>query len=354
MVAGLNCAAGPPPLPLPNVHLEQRPESAWHVVFDEEHGPFHGDIYFAVPPNDPCQTVTNLQFFAKTGERNVAAMPAVDAGPLKKPLLRINIKAVQPIRLHLEMDVQIFATELKPGISAMAIPPLSAAEQAVYLDDGWPNDQARDWFIGWMRSNNLVKNAGESDLVFAYRVLDFIDHNFRYEIPEPIPAHKLALERDHLMGDWHYVIETKTGECWRLSDVYCRVMRMNGIPARLVSGNWLNSGSHHLRSLIYSPRAGWIPVEVTGAVCSPKKSTATYFGHWGGPMLVGNQNINFVLPNAKTPGRIGTFDGIAFGDSNGHWDFSKASFVVTRTDVPAGPPALNTRGGPSPSPAGGG
>jgi len=131
------------------------------------------------------------------------------------------------------------------------------------------------------------------------------------------------------MGLWHYAIGTGTGECWRISDTYCRIMRMNGVPTRLVSGNFVGDGSgHHLRSLIYLPEAGWVPIEATSAVSSPRQPAIQFFGTWGGSLLVGNRNIDFTLPGPKGPWNIGTLDGLAFGGSGGKWDFPTPKFIA--------------------------
>ena len=120
------------------------------------------------------------------------------------------------------------------------------------------------------------------------------------------------------MGDWHYTMETCTGECWRLSDTYCRIMRMNGIPARLVSGNYFgNDSGHHLRSLVFLPEVGWVPVEATAAVSARNRPPLEFFGTWVGTMLIGNRNIDFELQGPKGKWNIGTLDSLGFGGADG-------------------------------------
>jgi hypothetical protein len=178
-----------------------------------------------------------------------------------------------------------------------------------------------------MNSHHLERGSDEDPAEFAFRVLKFMQGHFRYVIPDDIPEYKAAIAKDQEMGNWHYVINTGTGECWRLSDTYCRVMRMNGIPARLISGNFIGDGSgHHLRSLIHLPEAGWVPVEATSAVSFPKKPTLNFFGAWGGSYLAGNRNIDFTLIGPKDKWTIGTLDGLAFGGVDGKWDFPTPDF----------------------------
>jgi hypothetical protein len=151
-----------------------------------------------------------------------------------------------------------------------------------------------------------------------------MQEHFRYVIPDDLPEHKAMVARDPELGEWRYTLSTLTGECWRLSDTYCRVMRMNGIPARLVSGNYVDGVGHHLRSLVFLPDVGWIPVEATAAVTSRKKPPLEFFGTWGGAMLVGNRNIDFELEGPKGKQGIGTLDSLAFGAVDGKWEFPDA------------------------------
>ena len=109
------------------------------------------------------------------------------------------------------------------------------------------------------------------------------------------------------MGDWRYTLGTSRGECLRLSDTYARVMRMNGVPARLVNRNFINEqNGHHLRSLVWLADTGWVPVEVTSAVGPPKKPALDFLGACGGPMLVGNRNVGYELLGPKGTWNIGT------------------------------------------------
>src|SRR5262249_2222452 len=141
---------------------------------------------------------------------------------------------------------------------------------------------------------------------FAYRVLVVMQGKFRYRIPDEFPAYQAVVKQDPQLGSWKYALSTLTGECWRLSDTYCRALRMNRIPTRLVSGNLVGHGSgHHLRNLVYLEEIGWVPVEATAAVSSQRKPPVAFFGNWGGTMLNGNENIDYVLAGPKGSGSIG-------------------------------------------------
>jgi hypothetical protein len=316
-------------LPARPFHMERKDGKKWDVTMTVSHGPFHGVVFYAVPPDDPCQTIEKVELYAETKKGRVDAARTTDAGPYKKPVLKMDVQAGAPFTAVAHVVVQFHRTALEAGAPEGKVKPPGPVVRKEFMEDGWPNDEARAWFTQWMKSHQLIRN-GEEEAAFAFRVLKFMQKNFRYVIPDDLPEHRAMVAKNPEMGDWHYTIKTSTGECWRISDTYCRVMRMNGIPARLVSGNFINEDKgHHLRSLIYLENVGWVPVEATSAVSSPGDPPSHFFGTWGGPMLVGNRNINFELPGPKGNGEIGTFDQLAFGAADGTWDFPAAKFKAT-------------------------
>jgi hypothetical protein len=331
-LAGAVEKAAEPGLPVRPFHLESHYGKRWDVTFTVRHDPFHGMVFYAVPPDDPCQTIESVELYAQTRKGRVDAVRTADAGPFKKPLLKLEVQALAPFTVTAHVVVQIHHTALAAGAPAGKVKPLTPLHRREFMDDGWPDAKARAWFTDWMKTHKLIR-GGEDEAAFAFRVLKFLQKNFHYVIPDDIPEHKVMVAKDPEMGEWYYTMKTSTGECWRISDTYCRVMRMNGIPARLVSGNWMSGDKgHHLRSLIWLNDVGWVPVEATSATGSPDP-TMNFFGTWGGPMLVGNRNIGFELPGPKENWGIGTFDQLAFCTANGKWDFPSAE--INATAIPA-------------------
>jgi hypothetical protein len=317
---------GLPPRPY---HLKSSPEQLWDVTLAMRHAPFQGVVYYAVPPDDPCQTIRSVELYADTRVGRVEAIRTTDAGPFKKPLLKLEVKASAPFTATARVQVQLHHTELAAGAPLKKAPAIGRVARREYMDDRWPNEKARAWFTQWMKSHKLIRGNEQED-EFAFRALKFMQGHFRYVIPDNLPAHKAMVARDPVMGDWHYTLETSTGECLRLSDTFCRVMRMNGVPARLVSGNYFGGDSgHHLRSLIFLAEVGWVPMEVTAAVTSRDKPPLDFFGTWGGTMLIGNRNVDFELAGPKGKWNIGTLDGLAFGGVNGKWDFPEMEIKAT-------------------------
>ena len=320
-------SAADSPLPARPFHVEGADGARWDVTMTVRHAPFHGLVFYAVPPNDPCQTIRSVELYAQTPKGRINAVRVADAGPYKKPLLKLEVDAAAPFTVVAHVDVQIHHTKLAAGPPPEKVKPIPPLARKEYLDDEWPDEKARAWFTQWMKTHLLMR-GDEDHAAFAFRVLKFMQQHFRYVIPDKLPDFLAAVKRDPEMGDWHYTLSTFTGECYRLSDTYCRIMRMNGVPARLVSGNYVNEqDGHHLRSLIYLADAGWVPVEATASL--DQQPPLNYFGTWGGPYLAGNRNVNFSLPGPKGPWYIGTLDRLAFGSADGTWDFPTAELSAT-------------------------
>ena len=218
-------------LPPPPFHVNRTDDQRWDATLTVHHGPFRGVVYYAVPPDDPSQTIESVQLQAETKRGRVEAVKATDASPFKKPLLKLELEAGAPFTVVAHVVVQFHNSKLEAGGRRRKIEPLGRLQQKEYLDDGWPNAGVREWFTQWMKQHKLIRN-GQDRAAFAFRVLTFMQRNFRYVIPDNIPEHKEMVAKDPVMGDWHYTIKTSTGECWRLSSLYDCVMRMNGIPAR--------------------------------------------------------------------------------------------------------------------------
>ena len=210
-------------LPPQSFHLSRTDGKRWDATFTVQHGPFHGVIYYAVPTDDPSQTIESAELFADTKRGRMNAERATDASPYKKPVFKLDLEAQAPFTAAAHVVVQFHRTTLEPGAPARQIEPLGRVQQKEFLDDGWPSENARQWFTQWMREHKLIRN-GEDEAEFAFRVLKFEQKNFRYVIPDDIPEHKAMVEKDPAMGDWHYTIKTSTGECWRLSKLYDTVM----------------------------------------------------------------------------------------------------------------------------------
>src|SRR5262249_18326538 len=144
--------------------LETRQTSRWKLELIQDHGPFEGLVYFPRPPDDPGQRILSCEVVAQCGERTIAASPATDLGPLKKPLLKLTLEESEAFRAVVRISVQFYAAALVQGRAQSAPKQLSDLERREYLNDGWPTDAARQWFRAWLEQNGIVRKESERDL----------------------------------------------------------------------------------------------------------------------------------------------------------------------------------------------
>lgn len=302
--------------------LSRKVGERWRVRQVTTHEPFQGTVVFPVPPDDPGQTILAsqmyLQYLDRDSEKQQASV-VKDLFPLRQPVYCIVPDEKRRFRVTVEIEVAFYECTLQRDNTAPEPVRLEAIARAEALRDGWLSEKERSWYRDWMTKESLLRQTGEGDMEFAYRVLGYLQKNFTYKIPDNVPEYKEAVRKEGDFGSWKYRIETKSGECWRLSDIYARILRMHGIPVRILSGNHVGSGQgHHLRTLVWLEAVGWIPVEPTAATGNHNPTPAQNFGNWGGTMLSGNQNIGFSVPANGSRFNIGTFDCLWFVPAKGN------------------------------------
>ena len=74
-------------------HLDRKDDKRYDATFTVHHEPFHGVVYYAVPPDDPSQTIERVELQAETSKGRVEAVKAMDGSPYKKPLLKLELEA---------------------------------------------------------------------------------------------------------------------------------------------------------------------------------------------------------------------------------------------------------------------
>ena len=247
---------------------------------------------------------------------NVDVSKVAAGKPTSQSALVAEIDQPSSVDLVVEVDWQLFQTSLESVDDLPKPEPLTSNERDDALRLDWRTEDEKRWFSTFLTSNGLWKKADESDIEFAYRVEQFEASKFHYDIPPN--------SKDDPFTQWKYAIQSCSGECWKLSDIYTQTLRMNSIPVREVSGN-LVDGGHHVRCLAYLDAVGWTPIEVTFAVC--KHDTTGTFGTWGGPMLNGNWSIWLDVPTKNGPLRVGTFDKPFWRNKQGRsWQTDKFTF----------------------------
>lgn len=281
----------------------REPLDRWQVRFSGSMSAFSGSIVYPIPPDDPGQSVLSYRMTARASGRTVEARRITDSSRLAQPVLIIDVPNPSRVEVEVEVVAQLFGTRLgDPGKA----PALAPEHRQVYLDCRWDKREDREWFASYLDGSGLRRRPVESDIAFARRVLEAVAHDYTYRIPDGTPALQAAIRKDGEFGRWVYTIQTKSGECWRLSELYANILRTADIPVRVVSGNLLGQPGHHLRTLVWLEEYGWVPVEPTAAVVS--KQPARFFGTCGDPMLNGNANIWLSVPTPNGTFNVGTMD----------------------------------------------
>jgi transglutaminase-like putative cysteine protease len=261
---------------------------------------FAGRIIYPVPPDDLCQEIEGVTAYVMVNGVKKPCVLASECSVLHQPYYYLDVKEPSDVRCVAEVKVKFFDTYWSKKGGNVPFKSLTAEERSYYLDCRWRNREQREFFQSWMTNNGLAMTAVETPELYARRILDFFSEKFHYVIPEKDPQYNEIKRREGDLGDTKYCLSGFVGECWRLSEIYDRLMRLNGIPSRLVSGNFVESSGHHIRSMIFLDGAGWIPIEATASVTLHHPESK--FGTWGGNYLSGNTNINLDLEVA--PGKF--------------------------------------------------
>jgi hypothetical protein len=320
-----------PSLPNGPLHLESTPTHRLNLTIELDLPPSEGVVMFPLPPDTASQRVLKCEMTVYTGEKSRAAKPARDLGPFKKPIMTgaLPRRSLGKAVVHLELELR--ASRLVPGKGEQLPPALSRTERIALLDSEWHYEHNDRSFRRWIKENNLTRGKDETDRDFALRALNFIRHNFTYQIPDP---QYMKSRVDELgTGQIGFYVAERSAECWGLSRVYTSILRANGVPCRQVSGfMWSGGkdqlGGHHVRAEVYLDGVGWILVEVAGAVTRKDCDLLNLFGCRGNNMVIFSQGVNYQLPGSSGPGNIGTFSNFAVGTKDGRWKFPRGRSMI--------------------------
>lgn len=283
--------------------LNRRPAERWQVRFSETVQGFSGAVMFPVPPDDPGQAILQCRMSVRISGRLAETRRIEDASPLAQPVLIVEVPNPATVTIDVEVVAQLYETSL--GRSSVPAP-MKASHRKAHLDCRWEKPEHREFFGRFLDSAGLRRGDAEADSAFARRALEYLSRNFSYRIPDDDPTYRNAIAKLGEFGRWAYMIETKSGECWRLSDLYANILRESEIPVRVTSGNLLSRRGHHVRTLVWLKDHGWVPVEPAAAVTT--KQTSPYFGSWSEPMLNGNAQVWLSIPTSRGRFNIGTID----------------------------------------------
>lgn len=157
-------------------------------------------------------------------------------------------------------------------------------------------------FQTWLERYQLRRQAGESDMDFAWRTFETIRALYEYHWESQMDRHLSVLCK-------------RTGtDCGGLSYLFVGTLRANGVPARALIGRWAQSsdrvedgstyGKCHVKSEFFAPGIGFVPVEMSQAVSNKYRNASAYFGNDDGCFLTFHEDPDLI------------FDSLAFGPKN--------------------------------------
>jgi hypothetical protein len=234
-------------------------------------------IFAPQVPNLPGQKDVKTAFSPK-------GMIVREEGPLKRPLVMAKISdGRKKLHIVLTITATLMSRKLRPldeGEAAPKVADLSAEQVKWYTRYSYhgvlePNPKP---FRDWLTKAGLKRKAGEDDLVFAYRVFQYIQRHFRYKNPP---------------GDQSLAAVCASGQsdCGGLSGLFIGVMRDNGVPARHLTGRMATPGGNtHIRAEFFARGVGWVPVDAAAAVSDSGGITFDYFGNDPGDLLALSQD----------------------------------------------------------------
>ncbi len=312
-----------PTLPEGPLKIESTPFERVLISIELDLPASGGVVIFPIPHTTSSQKVVRCEMEIFSGQTSKPAEQAFDLGPFKKPILVGQLPKRARAKAIVTMELDFFYSQMVPGIPEKKPPPLSKSERANLLASEWHYEHDERWFQFWMRDNDLLQEADETDRDFAFRALNFIRQEFTYNAPD----HDYMQKRIRRLrtGELGFFVSEKSGECWALSRIYTCILRSNGIPSRQVSGFMLPAegeemSGHHVKAEVYLEGIGWTLAEIAGAVTSPQRNLLEAFCSPGTGMVVVSQGINYRLPGPKGVGNIGTLSNFAVGTSDGKWE----------------------------------
>lgn len=284
----------------PQFHMETLPgkrvQASETYVFDyPDAKALDWDIFAAKPPviNDHQDRISATMEIAGYG--NGKEEP--DLSTYTRPVLHAIVPASTPVlKKHLAVTVTYTATvyprQLMLGPPITPVEPLTALTREAYLATDREQDFTDKNFQNWLDINHLRKQPQDSDLDIAYRAYQFIKQHYTYK----------WTTQDHraskLCGDsW--------SDCGGVSTLFVATMRANKIPARVLIGRSLYSGTAddtnaqcHAKSEFFAAGIGWVPIEMSGALGTPDSESPKFFGLFNGDLLVLHRGIDLTLKTA--------------------------------------------------------
>jgi transglutaminase-like putative cysteine protease len=177
----------------------------------------------------------------------------------------------------------LFSQELVNGPSPIAVTPLTPSDREKALGSSKWLDWKSPSFQNWLDTQALRRKTNESDLQFSWRVFQKIRANYNYWYDEKqnrSVSNLVALNRT---------------DCGGFCGLFVGALRANDIPARMLFGKWaryknegqtaIERSKNHVKAEFYADKIGWVPVELSGAICDKSAPAINYFGRSDGRFI---------------------------------------------------------------------
>eukprot|EP01132_Coremiostelium_polycephalum_P006228 gene6228-7758_t len=223
-----------------------------------------------------------------------------------------------------EIEAQLFSNKLKKVSEGEFVPSVTGLDpnqRAYHLQPTSLMDYTDPSFAQWVNSNQLhpmllSDNTVESLLCYAYRVFLFIKVHFSYVYAKDVKGRKAS-----------ETIGYKCTDCGGFCILFSAIMRMHGIPSRLLFGRWSKTAGEgeqkvHVKGEFYVDGIGWIPFDPASAITGDHVEPYTkFFGNDNGDLVCMHLDHKFtgIETVVSSPQTIEFLQGTSFwvsGDGN--------------------------------------
>jgi transglutaminase-like putative cysteine protease len=236
-----------------------------------------------------------------------SATPVEDGGPLRQTvqIIRVTDKP-QGFEAAIHSDLTLYTNRLVPRLASQAPSKVKLTQAEAKVFTQVTDDMTTRVFKDYLAQHQLHRGSQESDLAFARRTFLHISRNFTYIFP-------------NIEGQ--DVLQCGKGDCGGLSWAFIRILRANGVPARLLLGHWAETevpakdgmppdGRCHAKAEFFVQGTGWVDADLSGGVGSGDARLA-WFGNEAGDFVVTDldtERLVSIWPEDR-PGKLGGTQG---------------------------------------------
>lgn len=234
----------------------------------EIHAPSHfvAEWVVVVPTPPVYSAQTDVVHELWLNDRLSGALASTEDSPLSRPIRVMRVPGsgdFHSLTYQSRFRVRLHRRQLAAGKAPTAPPELTRAEREFYLQSTPTVDFKNPGFQARVRQRQWLRDRQESAWAFAHRVFRSIVDEGTY-----VPGGDQD-RRPQMVG------RTLSSDCGGFSLLYVAVMRNAGIPARTLWGRWAKSQENdnaqfHVKAEWFAAGAGWVPVELAGAITWPE------------------------------------------------------------------------------------